>query len=200
MGRLCITYVGSIIPGDGTTTINTYVQCSDDAGRTFSDPVNLDPDRAKSIDHSSAIGAFAPDGSVAVLWTNSPDATNQKALPYVAISSDGGKTFGAPALVPTYLVPGAGTPVPVVNPAIAFDASGILWFTYRSNDGGPDRILVDKSCDRGKTWSGAVLLNGPEASVAGNGMRWPALLMSTGDAPNVAASASTALTVFTLTP
>lgn len=199
-GRLCITYVGSISPGDGTTTTNTYAQCSDDAGRTFSDPVNLDPDRAKSIDHSSAIGAFAPDGSVAVLWTNSPDATNQKALPYVAVSKDGGKTFGAPALVPAYVVPGAGTPVPVVNPAIAFDANGILWFSYRSNDGGPERILVDKSCNGGTTWSGAVLLNGPEASVATNGMKWPALLMSAGDAPYVVASASAALTVFRLAP
>jgi hypothetical protein len=199
-GRLCITYVGSISPGDGTTTTNAYVQCSDDAGRTFSDPVNLDADRAQSIDHSSAIGTFAADGSVAILWVNSPDASNQKALPYVAISKDGGKTFAAPVLVPTYLVPGAGTPVPVVNPAIAFDASGILWFAYRSNDGGPDRILVDKSCDAGKTWSGAVLLNGPEATVASTPMKWPALLMSPGDAPYVVASATGALTVFTLTP
>ena len=199
-GRLCITYIGSLIPGDGTTTTNAFAQCSDDAGRTFSDPVNLDSDRAKSIDHSSAIGTFALDGRVAILWTNSPDATNQKALPYVALSSDGGKTFAAPLLVPTYIVPGAGAPVPVVNPAIAFDANGVLWFTYRSSDGGPDRILVDKTCDGAKTWSGAVLVNGPEASVATNGMKWPALLMSAGDAPSVVASGTAALTVFALSP
>ena len=57
-----------------------------------------------------------------------------------------------------------------VNLAIAFDANGVLWLTYRSNDGGPDRILVDKS------------------------------LMSPGDAPCVVASATSALAVFTLTP
>jgi hypothetical protein len=199
-GRLCITYVGSIIPGDGTTTTNAYVQCSDDAGRSFADPVNLDPDRATSIDHSSAVGAFAPDGSVAVLWTNSPDATNQKALLYLAVSKDAGRTFAAPALVPTYVVPGAGAPVPVVNPAVVFDASGILWLTYRSREGGPDRVIVDKSCDEGKTWSGAVLVNGPEASVASNGMKWPALFVTDAAAPSVVASASGALTAFALIP
>jgi hypothetical protein len=31
-------------------------------------------------------------------------------------------------------------------------------------------------------------------------MKWPALLMSPGDAPHVVASAAAALTVFTLTP
>jgi hypothetical protein len=199
-GRLCITYVGSIVPGDGTTTTNAYVQCSGDAGRTFSDPVNLDPTRAQTIDHSSAIGAFAPDGNVAVLWTNSPDATNQKALPYVAVSNDGGRTFSAPALVPTYVVPGGGAPVPVVNPDVVFDASGILWLTYRSSDGGPDRILVDKSCDEGKTWSGAVLVNGPESAVASNGMKWPALFVTDAAAPSIVASASGALTAFALIP
>lgn len=199
-GALCITYVGTINHADSTTSINTYVQCSDDAGHTFTDPVNLDPDRPKSIDHSSAIGAFAPDGTLVVLWTSSPDASNQKALPYLAISKSGGKTFGAPVLVPTYLVPGTNTPVPVVNPAIAFDADGILWFAYRSSDGGPDRILVDKSCDDTNTWSGAVLLNGPETMVMNTPMKWPALLMSTGHAPHVVASANSALAVLTLTP
>lgn len=199
-GRLCITYIGSTIPGDGTTSTNAYVQCSDDAGRTFSDPVNLDPTSAKSIDHSSAIGAFAPDGNVAVLWTQSPDATNQKALPHVAVSKDGGRAFAAPALVPTYVVPGGGAPVPVVNPTVVFDASGIFWLAYRSSDGGPDRILVDKSCDEGKTWSGAVLVNGPEASVATNGMKWPALFVTEAAAPSVVASASSALTAFALIP
>ncbi|GAC1549796.1 MAG: hypothetical protein NVS3B10_13020 [Polyangiales bacterium] len=205
-GALCITYVGAINHPDATTSINAYAQCSNDAGKTFSDPVNLDPDRAKSIEHSSAIGAFAPDGAISVVWTNAPDASSQpdasddKAQPFVATSNDGGKTFGAPALVPTYVVPGSGSAVSAVNPALAYDAKGILWFSYRSK-GGADRILVDKSCDGGgKTWSGAVLLNGPETSVGSNGMRWPALLMTTGDAPHVVASASAALTVFPLTP
>ena len=199
-GRLCITYIGTIAPGDGTSTTNTYAQCSDDAGKTFSDPVKLDPDRAMNIDHSSAVGAFSPDGSVAVLWTNSPNATNQTALPYVAISRDGGKTFAAPSLVPTYVIPGTSVPVAAVDPTIAFDANGVLWFAYRSKDGGADRILVDKTCDLAKTWSGAVLVNGPEATASMNGMKWPALLASTGDAPYVVASASAGLTAFTLGP
>lgn len=200
-GRLCITYIGSVADADaGSTTTNAYAQCSDDGGKTFSDPVKLDPDRAMGIDHSSAVGAFSAGGSVAVLWTNAPNATSHTALPYVAVSRDGGKTFSAPSLVPTYVVPGSGVAVAALNPSVVFDASGVLWFAYRANDGGADRILVDKTCDLAKTWSGAVLVNGPEATVSMNGMKWPALLTVAGDAPSIVASATTGLTTFTLGP
>ena len=200
-GALCITYIGTL-PTDGGTTTNAYVQCSTDAGVSFSDPLNLDPDRVNGIDHSAAIGSFSPDGtSIAVLWVNSPNANNQTALPYLAVSKDLGKTFTPPTLVPTYVAPGMNVPVPAVNPTIAFDASGVLWLAYRSNDGTPsDRLIVDKTCDLGKTWSGAVLVNGPEAAVPTNGMKWPALITSSSAAPSVVASATAGLTVFTLAP
>jgi hypothetical protein len=82
-----------------------------------------------------------------------------------------------------------------------FDASGVLWLAYRSNDGTPsDRLIVDKTCDLGRTWSGAALVNGPESAVATNGMKWPALITSSGAAPSVVASATAGLTVFTLAP
>ena len=85
------------------------------------------------------------------------------------------------------------------NPTIAYDASGILWIAYRAYDGGfQDRIVVDKSCDGGMTWSGPVLVTGPEASITD--MKFPTLLTTPGDAPRIAASASDHRAIFTLAP
>jgi hypothetical protein len=192
-GRTCIAYVGTVnLDGNPHPPPQTgsYIQCSDDAGKTFSTPVIVDPQSPANIDHSSTIGAFGPSGSVAMLWAASPDGTNQTAVPFVALSADGGKTFGAPARVPA---------VALVNPTIAFDAAGILWLAYRANDGGPgDRVLVDKSCDGGKTWSGAVLVNGTDSGIAN--LKWPVFVMGDGAAPRVVGSGASSLVSFPLAP
>ena len=87
-GRLCITYVAAAT----ATTGNVYVQCSDDAGATFSAPVALAPALA-THQFNQPIGALGPNEQAAVAWT--VDATDL----YIATSSDAGATFGAPVAV-----------------------------------------------------------------------------------------------------
>lgn len=184
-GRLCITYVGSLDNGNGTTAINTYVQCSSDAGQTFTAPTVLDPQSLPDVEHNQANGAFGPGGDVAVVWTQADTSSDNL---YVATSSDGGATFGAPVNLATYVIPSTSGSVMALAPSVGYDASGVLWIAYDGGDGGfYDRVIVDKSCDNGKTWNGPVLVNGPEGSIAD--MRWPALVPSRGAAPTLMTTA-----------
>jgi len=193
-GRLCLTYYGSTYPNNGTQA-HVYVQCSDDAAMTFSAPLVVDPAEPINEGISSPVGAFGPNHAAAILWTQGI-GVNQL---FIATSTDGGATFGAPSAIATYVLPNDGGSVAPENPTLAYDASGILWIAYRAYDGGfADRIIVDKSCDGGTTWSGPVLVNGPEANIVD--MRWPTLVMTPGDAPRVAASADDHRAIFTLAP
>lgn len=191
-GRLCITYMGTT--GNGSQS-HVYVQCSDDLAKTFSAPLVVDPQNPADAALTSPIGAFGPNGSVAELW--STGLTDGRLL--VATSTDGGKTFGAPAPIPTYVLPDQ-SHAPPANPSIAYDAAGILWVAYYADDGSShDRLVVDKSCDGGTTWSGAVLVNGPESSLT-DGLKLPTLVMTPGAAPALAASATDHRVIFSLTP
>lgn len=155
-GRLCVTWMGSgwTEPKDGV-----YLQCSSDLGKTFSAPLALTTE-VKSLPHTPT-GAFGPNGAVAVAWSAGDEA--QGALLYV-LSADG-KTFSAPASIAVPKL-SDGTQLTVTNGDLAYDGAGVLWVAYRAYDGGQaDRIFADKSCDGGKTWSGAALLNGPEGAI-----------------------------------
>jgi len=44
---------------------------------------------------------------------------------------------------------------------------------------GANRLVVDKSCDAGATWSGAQLLNGPEPDIQDDD-GWPGLVVIDG--------------------
>ena len=102
------------------------------------------------------------------------------------------------------MLPGTSTGAPALNPSVLYDGAGILWIAYRVYDGGnADRIVVDKSCDGGTTWSGAVLVNGTEAEIVAatfTDMKWPALIAGPGAAPHVSAWASDHTSAFGLTP
>ena len=201
-GRLCITYIGEST-GVSPTPEHAYVQCSSDAGHSFTPLRSLDPAAPAAMDHSLAVGAFGPSHAAAIAWVNQV-ADGGGAFLFLATSSDDGATWSAPAMVPTYVLPGTTTSAPVVNPALAYDATGVLWIAYRVDDGGlSDRIVVDKSCDGGSTWSGAVLVNGSEDEiVAGTfpNMKWPMLVTDDGVAPHLGASAEATLDVFGLAP
>src|SRR5579872_5086170 len=71
-----------------------------------------------------------------------------------------------------------------------------------TDDGlGSGRVAVDKSCDGGQSWSGAVLVNGPEKSIAG--MRFPALAATKALAPRlqlVPTNSQSPLAAFDLAP
>lgn len=187
-GRVCISYLGQ----ENATTTNAYVQCTSDKGTSWTAPLKLDPADG-TRPHSTPIGAISADGHAAVVWSAGGELT-------IATSADGGATFGAPAVVPAYVLPsktdaGATSAAPATSPALGYDEANILWLAYSSEG---QRVVVDKTCDHGKTWSGATLVNGPEASLAN--ARWPALAMTPGDAPHLLAAGDTHLVVYALTP
>lgn len=190
-GRLCLTYKG--LTGGGATA-HVYLQCSDALAKTFSAPLVVDPGSLASTPLTSPVGGFGPNQSVAELW--STGLTDGHLL--VATSTDGGETFGAQTPIPTYVLPD-GSQAPATNPSIGYDAAGILWIGYRAYDGaGHGRLVVDKSCDGGKTWSGAVLVNGPEEAIVDGQL--PALVMTPGGAPQLAATLGDHRVLFSLTP
>jgi len=198
--RVCITYI-AVQNGLAGTPEHTYEQCSDDLGKTFSLPIALDPATPNGAVHSHSVGAFGPNNAAAVAFVHE---IGQQEFIFLATSSDGGVTFGAPTQVPTYSLPGTNTPGPALNPTISYDAAGVLWIAYRVDDGDTsDRIVVDKSCDGGHTWSGAVLVNGTEQQITDAtfaNMKWPALFPTTGKAPRLAATGTSTTNVFDLAP
>jgi hypothetical protein len=121
----------------------------------------------------------------AVVWTRAITAANSQQL-YLAVSADGGATFGAPILVPTADLP--------YSPSVYIDAGGIIWISYMmSNSIGQYALYVDKSCDHGVTFSGAVQLQGNASfgvmagSLLGTGGAAP-ILVGLEDAMHVAYS------------
>ncbi len=200
-GRVCITYVGDTT-AMSPTPVHAYVQCSDDLGKTFSAPIALDT-AAPGLYHSHATGAFGQGGDAAIAWASSADDTNLSSDIYVALSSDHGHTFGPATRIASYAVPGATGPTSMINPSLMYDAAGILWLGYRVGDGQIDRIIIDKSCDGGTTWSGPVLVNGTEDQVTSStfvSMKWPVLIDGPGDAPHLAATPDDKMCVFGLAP
>jgi hypothetical protein len=199
-GRVCVTYIA--VQNETTATPeHTYEQCSDDLGKTFSPPIMLDPATPNGEIHSHSVGAFGPNNTAAVAFVHQ---AGQEGFVYVATSTDGGATFGAPTQIPTYSLPGTNKPGPALNVTLVYDATGILWVAYRVDDGGvSDRIVVDKSCDGGTTWSGSVLVNGTEQQITDAtfaNMKWPALLATTGKAPRLMATGTDTTNVFDLAP
>ena len=169
-GRVCLTYVGTLGDAD-----HVYSQCSSDGRRRSPRrSCSIRTQAAKPIRRRSV--RSEQTSTRLLLWTT---ASQPAASGTVATSRDGGATYSTPAVIPTYVAPDQTTSAPVVNPAIAYDAAGILWIAYRPDDGGSQyRVVVDKSCDDGATWSGPVLLSELDVN-----LKYPALAMTTGDAP-----------------
>jgi hypothetical protein len=164
-GHLCLAYAAT--PQIAGTIENVYVQCSADGGLTFAQPVEIDP--ALGVDNQP-VGAFGPGGVAAVAWVNVVVSANDQQL-YLAVSTNGGATFGAPILVSTPAIP--------YSPSIYVDASGIIWISYMVADGASYALMVDKSCDNGATFSGAVEVKGTTSF----GVLAPSLLGTGAPAP-----------------
>jgi hypothetical protein len=189
-GNLCASYIGVINHPNGTVDTNVYVQCSSDAGKTWTAPANVDGANAPKVS-TSAVGAFGPNGVVTVIWSDGKPGGL-----FTAKSTDGGKTFGAPSQTPhTIQFTGDTDRTIAVNPTISYDAAGILWVGYRAYDGNIDQMIVDKSCDGGSTWSGPRSIDTPSAA-----MRFPMFALTPGAAPTLAAWASDHIATYTLIP
>ncbi len=150
-GKVCVTYVGW---KDGNQQHNVILQCSTDAGATFSAPTMVDAALAGSTPYVST-GAFARDGSMLIAEVAGDTGGGHGAV-YVAVSPKGG-SLGTPKRVNTYTLPGENAPAAASDVDLRVDDQGIVWLSYGVEGW---RVIVDKSCDGGKTWSGPVLVNG----------------------------------------
>ena len=178
-GTVCVAYAANTTD---TYDQNTFVQCSGDAGGTFTPAAKLAPWQGFANQPS---GAFGPAGAVAAAWTDQDDPTWGQVL-YVATSADGGASFGAPVQVSTVDAP--------FTPSVAYDAAGVLWIAYVVNGDAGAQVVVDKSCDGGVTFSGPVVVN------TGYDLVGPSLLPGAGPAPNLAGQLVDAQAMFTLSP
>jgi hypothetical protein len=158
-GRTCVVYIGGYVPPDGDARDRIYTQCSADFGVTWTPPLAVDTYDSSAVLHH-AVGAFAADGTIAVAWWNEFDSLTSSTLS-IALSHDHGATFGGAAVVPTYQPPGESPPFTAMQPALLWD-QGTLWLLYDLYDGSRNRLVIDKSCDGGNTWSGAQVINGHE--------------------------------------
>jgi hypothetical protein len=179
--RLCLAYAATAA---GSAAEGSYVQCSSDAGQTFTDPVLIDP---ATLTDNQPSGTMGPGGVAAMAWTTATASDNQQAL-VLATSTNAGASFTAPIQVPT-----ADTPY---SPSLYFDESGILWIAYMTYDGSQYSVFVDKSCDGGATFSGPVRVNG----AATYNLLSPTLLGTGGLAPVLVGAQDTTTAAFSLSP
>jgi hypothetical protein len=189
-GNVCVSYIGNINHASGVMEVHAYIQCSADAGTTWTAPVVLDGASPPQYS-TSAVAAAGPNGVVTALWSS-----GRAGGLYTATSTDGGRTFAPPSQTPhPILLSGDSERSIGLNPMIAYDAQGILWVAYRAYDGTVDQLIVDKSCDGGQTWSGPRSID-----TAGVAMKFPTFALTPGAAPTLAAWADDHLATFTLTP
>ncbi len=161
-GRICLVYDGVYFSGNDFDMGSDlpYIQCTSDLGATFSPALPLDTDRTAA--HPLVTAAFGPNHVVTVVW----EQIDTKGLEqtYLAQSTDNGKTFSAPFAHAPYVLPDMTLSQPRFN-SVIYEGS-TLWLIYMAYDGGDhSRLIADKSCDGGKTWSRAELTNGTEAQI-----------------------------------
>jgi hypothetical protein len=183
-GNVCVTYIGTYVdPGNDNNL--AYIQCSADSGATFStppvllDPGDIDASRSNINTPHIPVGNFGPNGAVAVTWFS--DLPSNDRATFVATSADGGKTFGAPIQVNNYAAPMCSQAADGEHAHVLYEGS-TLWLAYHAAnahcDAIGDRLIVDKSCDGGKTWSGTQLIDGDEATMMIDALGFPAFFLA----------------------
>jgi len=189
-GHLCVSYIGDINHANAMMDVNVYVQCSSDAGKTWTAPVNVDGADAPKVSRS-VVGSIAPNGNVTIIWTSGKNGGL-----YTSTSTDGGKTFAPRSQAPHPIKFSGDTELAeALNPMAAYDAAGILWVGYRAYDGSQEQVMVDKSCDGGTTWSGVRSIDTPASA-----MRYPQFALTPGAAPMLATWAADHMATYTLIP
>jgi hypothetical protein len=143
-GALCIAFQYNGASGPDPI----MVQCSADSGGTWTAPVKVAAPAADEKIHPTI--AVSPGGKIAVSWV---DTVGTAIDAFVTISTDGGKTFGMAVQVPALTV---SDNFGVNDPVVAWESDDVLWVSESANVGNAETMFVDKTCDLGKTWSGAV--------------------------------------------
>lgn len=158
-GRLYCT--GIVYNGVPTKTPNSIALWrSNNGGITWSVPtiVARNDDPTYFLDKPAIKVSWASDATkghvyVAYIKYNNLNATQNQLL--VSKSTDGGLSFGAPAIVTTGLI---GAPQILVNPYFGY-AIYAIWLDYSAN---VNAIRMSRSLDYGQTWST------PETAATGN--------------------------------
>jgi hypothetical protein len=117
---------------------------SNDLGESFSTPVRIAGEGRTAPARAPALAA-GPDGSLYLAWTVGED---NGADIRIARSSDGGRTFGEPAVVAT-------TEGYSDAPRLAVDRKGIVHVVHGESSGGPFdpyRVRYTRSHDGGRTF------------------------------------------------
>lgn len=135
------------------------VTCSSDSGRTFGAAVTALSQAADTFQDGAI--AMGKDGKLVVVVVHARDsAVDTLGKTRYVVSVDGGATFGQARDLPDVI--GADTlRKSVQNERVAVDDSGVIWFSRTSERG---ELRIDKSCDRGVTLSGELVLSKKEAT------------------------------------
>jgi hypothetical protein len=157
-GSACIVFQWTA-GGGGCPTSGPMVrdmiasQCSSDGGATWTAPVPLViVPYAGSVAKVNPTGAVSPSGShVAITFTDENEEVQ------IFLSQDGGRTFGGaigyPSASRSALLSGSYTGYPTV----AWENDQVLWLAQSIDYADVGKfVMVDKTCDFGATWSGAV--------------------------------------------
>jgi hypothetical protein len=186
-GAVCVVYQYGPC-NNAALAYNNAVQCSQDSGATWSAVTVLGvPDTDNSV---TPTGALSPGGKVAVSWVGRiPVDAGGGYATYVAVSSDGGKTFSVAPPYPNTVV---GYPT---DQFVAWENDTVLWLSQITTDNAKN-LYVDKTCDDGMTWSGAV--TGP-VKVGTGGYIDGSLVLTTGGMVAIA-TLPASINTFSLAP
>ncbi|HEY6459602.1 MAG TPA: hypothetical protein VIY73_05600 [Polyangiaceae bacterium] len=163
-GDACLLYVH-----DGSNAAS--VQCSSNGGTTWSAPAPVAPSTAQN---SVPTGDISPGGNIAIAYQQVLSNPAGSIVTFVRISKDGGATWSSPV---EYPLPSFADPSePTLEAYLRWESDDVLWLSETVAsvaDPTVQILLVDKTCDFGQSWSGAVQAgaNSPAALVlTGSGM------------------------------
>ncbi|MET4060298.1 sialidase-1 [Arthrobacter sp. UYP6] len=144
-GRLIQQFAGDVRQADGTNAIQAYSVYSDDHGATWTKGANVGTrmDENKNVELS--------DGRVMLNSRSNNGADNARK---VAISSDGGQTYGPVTLDSNLTDPGNNAAIARLFPEAPADSPDAkkLIFTNANNADNRQNVSARVSCDNGATW------------------------------------------------
>ena len=144
-GHACTTYaVDSATGCTSGSCISVVVQCSSNGGASWTAPRTLAVTGTKTF----PTGAISPHGDIAVSWT---EIVGSDVRIKVAFSHDAGATFSAAVTHPLDLTVFGYTAAPIVQ-----WEGGVLWLAQTTAASDNPVVVIDKTCDFGTSWSGAL--------------------------------------------
>lgn len=184
-GTACVGWTSRVPERPHST--NLYVSVSRDQGRRFEPPVKVHDDQ-KPGPHGMHAMAIALDNKIYVTWLderNLPSPAGEKSKAghkhmeanrdlFVAVSSDGGKTFSSNRQI-------ASDVCPCCKTSLAIAPDGRIYASWRQVlPGNLRHIAVASSTDRGETFSGPVIVSDDRWMLAGCPVSGSSLSVSEG--------------------